>query len=381
MGRGCGKHRRPEKAVAGDEYCRIDQYEGVVEPFMNDIEALMQTHLDNLTKPRGSLGKLETYCLKMAKIQGRAPPKLEKKGIYVFAGDHGIAEEGVSLYPREVTRQMALNILTGGAGINALGSGTGWDITLVDSGLMGEEFPPDEILKPVCPFVRKRLGPGSRNCYREAALTADETARALEQGRVLARDAAEKACDLTAIGDLGIGNTSTAAAMLIAAGFNPDDMVDRGTGIDREMLEHKRRIIGDAVRRRNSPKTGEAILEVLGSYDFAMMAGFILGLEGTGIPCVLDGFPVTAAAYMACLIKPGVVDWLFAGHLSRVTGHKPVLDALGLDPIVNLDMRLGEGTGAVIGGFVIDLAVRAARNMTSFSQAHVSESNKGEENF
>jgi nicotinate-nucleotide--dimethylbenzimidazole phosphoribosyltransferase len=147
------------------------------------------------------------------------------------------------------------------------------------------------------------------------------------------------------------------------------------------MLEHKRRIVTAAVQRRNPPKTGEAILEALGSFDFAMMSGFILGLEGTGIPCVLDGFPVTAAAYMAYLINPRTVDWLFAGHLSKVAGHKPVLDALGLDPVVSLDMRLGEGTGAVIGGFIIEMAVRAARNMASFAQAHVSESGKGEENF
>jgi nicotinate-nucleotide--dimethylbenzimidazole phosphoribosyltransferase len=348
---------------------------------MENAESLMQAHLDMLTKPRGSLGKLETYGVKMAKIQGRVPPKLEKKGVYVFAGDHGIAEEGVSLYPREVTRQMVLNMLSGGAGINALGDGAGWDITLVDAGVMGEEFPPDETLEPVCPFIRARLGPGSRNSLREAALTADETERALERGKALAREAAEGAYDLTAIGDLGIGNTSTAAAMLIAAGFSPDTMVDRGTGIDGEMLEHKRRIVTEAVTRRNPPKRGEAILGALGSFDFAMMAGFILGLEGRGIPCVLDGFPVSAAAYMAYLINPRVVNWLFAGHLSKVAGHKPVLDALGLDPIVNLDMRLGEGTGAVIGGFIVELAVRAARNMASFSQAKVSASGKGEENF
>jgi nicotinate-nucleotide--dimethylbenzimidazole phosphoribosyltransferase len=346
---------------------------------MENIEARMQTHLDNLTKPRGSLGKLETYCLKMAKIQGRVPPKLEKKEIYVFAGDHGIADEEVSLYPREVTRQMVLNMLSGGAGINALGSGAGWDITLVDAGVMGDGFPPDETLKPVCPFIRARLGPGSRNFYREAALTVDEMERALEQGKALARTAAERGCDLTAIGDLGIGNTSTAAAMLIAAGFSPEDMVDRGTGIDDAMLNHKRRIIIEGVTRRNPAKTGEAILQALGSFDFAMMTGFILGLEGRGVPCVLDGFPVTAAAYIARLINPGAGDWLFAGHLSRVAGHKPVLDALGLDPIVSLDMRLGEGPGAVIGGYIIELAVRAARNMASFSQAHVSESDKTEE--
>jgi nicotinate-nucleotide--dimethylbenzimidazole phosphoribosyltransferase len=169
--------------------------------------------------------------------------------------------------------------------------------------------------------------------------------------------------------------------MLIAAGFDAGDMVDRGTGIDDETLEHKRRVITDAVKRLNPPKTGEAILGAFGSFDLAMMTGFILGLEGTGVPCVLDGFPVTAAAYMACLINPAAADWLFAGHLSKVAGHKPVLDALGLEAVVSLDMRLGEGTGAAIGGFVIELAVRTARDMASFSQARVSVSGKTEETY
>jgi nicotinate-nucleotide--dimethylbenzimidazole phosphoribosyltransferase len=348
---------------------------------MTTIEKEMLAHLDNLTKPRGSLGKLETYCIKLAAIQNRVPPKIDKKGIYVFAGDHGIAEEGVSLYPQEVTRQMILNILSGGAGINALAAGTGWEINLVDAGVLGGPFPSDEELKPVCAFLRKSSGKGSRNFYQEAALSAQETAGALEQGRMLAKEAAEKGYDLTAIGDLGIGNTSSAAALLIAAGFNANDMIDRGTGIDNDMLEHKKRIVAEAVKRRHPSQTGESILEQLGSFDLAMMAGFVLGLEGKGIGCVLDGFPVTAAAYMAYLINPKAREWLFAGHLSKVVGHKPVLRHMGLEPIVDLDMRLGEGTGAVIGGKIIELGVLAARNMASFGAAHVSESTKAEENY
>jgi nicotinate-nucleotide--dimethylbenzimidazole phosphoribosyltransferase len=348
---------------------------------MENIKAAMAAHLDNLTKPRGSLGKLETYCVKMAEIQGKVPPGIEKKGIYVFAGDHGIAAEGVSLYPQEVTRQMVFNILSGGAGINALAGGTGWEIILVDAGVMGDDFPPDAELKPVCSFMRERIGRGSRNSYREDALTPEETKKALERGKALAKDAADRGFDMTAIGDLGIGNTSTAAAMLVAAGFKGEDMVDRGTGIDQEMLENKKRIVEEAVKRRNPPQDGEAILQKLGSFDFAMMTGFILGLEGKGIPCILDGFPVSSAAYMAFMINPKVGDWLFAGHLSKVAGHKPLLERLGLDPIVNLDMRLGEGTGAVIGGHIVELGVRAARHMASFSQAKVTDSEKAEEKY
>jgi nicotinate-nucleotide--dimethylbenzimidazole phosphoribosyltransferase len=282
---------------------------------------------------------------------------------------------------------MIFNVLSGGAGINALGNAAGWEIVMVDAGVEGGAFPSDEELKPVCRFIRANIrGKGSRNFYREAALTRDEVSRALEKGRQLAADAAEQGYDLTAIGDLGIGNTSTAAALLFAAGFSADDMVDRGTGIDDAMLDHKRAIITEAVKRRlplggEAHINGEAILAALGSADFAMMAGFILGLENREIACVLDGFPVSSAAYMAYLINPRVKDWLFAGHLSRVAGHKPILDRLGLEPIVNLEMRLGEGTGAVIGGHIIELGVLAARNMASFAEAKVSDSEKPEKKF
>jgi nicotinate-nucleotide--dimethylbenzimidazole phosphoribosyltransferase len=349
---------------------------------MENIAIAMENHLNNLTKPRGSLGNLEDYCVKMAVIQKQVPPKIEKKGIYVFAGDHGIAAEGVSLYPQEVTRQMVLNILSGGAGINALAGGTGWDIILADAGVLGGDFPPDHEIKPRCSFVRARIRGGSGNSLKEAAMSAGETKRALERGKALARDAADRGFHLTAVGDLGIGNTTTAAAMLTAAGFSAGDVVDRGTGIDKAMLEHKRQVVEAAVRRAGVPgDDGEVILRELGSPDFAMMAGFILGLEGLGIACVLDGFPVTSAAFMAYLINPGVNEWLFAGHLSKVAGHRPALERMGLEPVVSLNMRLGEGTGAVIGGHIIELGVRAAREMASFSDAHVTDSGASEEKY
>jgi len=342
----------------------------------------MENHLNSLTKPLGSLGSLESYCVKMAEIQKRVPPKIEKKAVYVFAGDHGVAAEGVSLYPREVTRQMAFNVLAGGAGINALASGTGWDVILVDAGIVGDDFPEDSEIKPLCAFLRERIRQGSGNCVRESAMSAEETERALERGKALARDAVSRGFDMTAVGDLGIGNTTSASAMLVAAGFSAASVVDRGTGIDSAMLEHKRGVVEEAVRRANvTPYDGKAILRELGSPDFAMMAGFILGLEGTGVACVLDGFPVTAAAFMAWLINPKICDWLFAGHLSKVAGHKPILERMGLGPIVNLNMRLGEGTGAVIGGHIVELGVLAARQMASFAGAGISGSNATEEKF
>jgi nicotinate-nucleotide--dimethylbenzimidazole phosphoribosyltransferase len=316
----------------------------------------------------------------MAKIQGKVPPGIGKKGVYVFAGDHGIAAEGVSLYPQEVTYQMVLNMLAGGAGINALAKASGWEVIAVDAGVIGD-FPSDEELKPKNRFIRTKLGGGSGNFLKGPALSPEETTMAIEKGKSLAEDAEKQGYDLVALGDLGISNTSTAAAMLCAVGFSADETVDRGTGIDKAMLDHKRELIRKAAASYRGPISGEAILERFGSFDFAMMAGFILGLRGKGIACVLDGFPVTSAAYMASLMDGGVVEYLFAGHLSKVAGHRPLLEKLGLSPIVALDMHLGEGTGAVIGGHIIEMALYTARNMASFGSAGVSGADVKEEKY
>jgi nicotinate-nucleotide--dimethylbenzimidazole phosphoribosyltransferase len=348
---------------------------------LKTIEKQMMDHLDNLTKPRGSLGKLEEYALKMAKIQRQVPPKIGKKGVYVFAGDHGIATEGVSLYPQEVTRQMVVNMLQGGAGINAIGNGAGWEVAVVDAGVLGDDFPGAEN-GAQCRLIRAKGMQGSRNFCKGPALTANEVTQALTRGEELAKDAEDRGYYLVAIGDLGIGNTATAAAMLVAAGFLADDMVDRGTNIDREMLDHKRAIIKDAVAERKVDSLdGEAILQNFGSYDYAMMAGFILGLEDRGIGCVIDGFPVVSATYMAYLINPMITRYLFAGHVSKVGGHKPVLEHLNLEPIVNLGMHLGEGTGAAIGGQIIELAMLSALHMASFASANVSGGDIQEEKY
>jgi nicotinate-nucleotide--dimethylbenzimidazole phosphoribosyltransferase len=344
------------------------------------VRDAMQAHLDNLTKPRGSLGKLEDYCLKLAQIQGKAPPKIGKKGVYVFGGDHGIADESVSLYPKEVSFQMAMNMLFGGAGINALADATGWEVNVVDSGI-DADFPPDEKLNAKNRFIRAKISRGSRNFYKESAMTEEEVEAAVNKGKELAADAVKQAYSMVAIGDLGIGNTSTAAAMLIAAGMEADSIIDRGTGIDDKQLAHKKRIIKEGVVKRNPVKNAYSILQEVGAPDLAMMTGFILGLEGRGIACVLDGFPVTSAAYMAYMINPKITDYMFAGHLSKVAGHKIVLSALKLDPIVSLDLHLGEGTGAVIGGFIVELALDCALNMASFDTADVSGKDAEEQKY
>ncbi|MDL2229218.1 nicotinate-nucleotide--dimethylbenzimidazole phosphoribosyltransferase [Treponema sp. OttesenSCG-928-L16] len=346
---------------------------------VTEIEAAMRNSLDSLAKPRGSLGRLEDFCVKMAKIQGTVPPRIRKKGLYIFAGDHGITEEGVSLYPPEITGQMVRAFLSGQAAVNTLAAECGWELAAVDAGV-AVSFPPETALSSPHRFLPRKIHRGSRSFLKEDALTREELDQALEQGKELAGDAKERSYDLAALGDMGIGNTSTAAAILSAAGFPSDIMTDRGTGIDGEMLAHKRRVIEKALELRKARKNDALdIMKKLGSCDLAMMTGFILGLRGQGIACVLDGFPVTSAAYMAYMLDPGVTDYLFAGHLSKVSGHKPVLDALGLEPVVSLGMHLGEGSGAVIGGRIVELALLTARNMAGFSQAGLSGSSKEEE--
>ncbi len=347
---------------------------------MNGIQEKMQAYQDNLTKPKGSLGKLEDYAMKMALIQGSVPPKLEKKAVYVFAGDHGVVDEGVSLYPKEVTYQMMLNFLAGGAAINALARGTGWDVIAVDAGV-AMDFPPAASLPKEARFLDRKIGKGTRNFAREDAMSDKELEKALEAGRELAADAAKNGYDLVAIGDMGIGNTTTAATLLVALGFKGDEIIDRGTGIDDATLEHKRSVIVKAVAARGPFADARDALKKVGGFDLAMMAGLILGLKGRGIGCVIDGFPVSSAACAAWRMDPDVIDYLFAGHKSRVKGHAPVLAAMGLEPIVSMEMRLGEGTGAVTGGFMVELGVRAAREMASFEQMGVSKGSSDEKNF
>jgi nicotinate-nucleotide--dimethylbenzimidazole phosphoribosyltransferase len=344
------------------------------------LDDAMRAHLDNLTKPRGSLGKLEDYCVKMARIQQKVPPKIGKKGLYVFGGDHGISDEGVSLYPKEVSFQMAMNMLSGGAGVNVLADATGWEANVVDSGI-DWDFPPESELNAKNRFIPAKIMRGSKNFLKESAMTEEETEAALSKGRELASDAEKQGYNMVAVGDLGIGNTSTAAAMLIAAGMEADAIIDRGTGIDDKQLAHKKRVIKEGVLNRRPVKNPYSIMRETGAPDLAMMTGFILGLEGRGIACVLDGFPVTSAAYMAYMINPAIVEYTFAGHLSKVAGHKVALSALGLDPIVSLDMHLGEGSGAVIGGFIVQLGVLCALNMASFDNTNVSGKDAEEQKY
>jgi nicotinate-nucleotide--dimethylbenzimidazole phosphoribosyltransferase len=340
----------------------------------NSIASAMQAHLDNLTKPAGSLGKLEGYAMKLAAIQGRVPPVIAKKAVYVFAGDHGIVEEGVSLYPKDVTHEMMANFLSGGAAINVLSRYCGFEVFAVDGGV-DADFPAGSKI------IDLKVGRGTKSFLTDEAMTHAEFDLAMENGRKLAAGAIKEGFDLVAVGDMGIGNTTTAAALLVATGFPAGAVVDRGTGIDDAALAHKYDVVVEGVKKHGPYSGAPDIMRKLGGFEMAEMTGFILGLKGSGVACMIDGFPVTAAAYMAFMIDPEVASYLFAGHLGKVKGHGPILERMGLEPIVAFDMRLGEGTGAVIGGFMVDLASKTACEMASFESAGVSKSGDVEKNF
>ena len=339
----------------------------------NPLSERMQRHLDGLTKPVGSLGDLESYAVKLATIQGKVPPEVNRKATYVFAGDHGIAAEGVSLYPSEVTYQMVLNFASGGAAVNVLARHCGFDVFVVDAGVA---TPIDNST-----VIDLNVARGTKNFAREPAMSQEEYDTCVRRGRELAADAVAKGFDLVCVGDMGIGNTTTAAALLIAAGLAADEVIDRGTGIDDAMLEHKREVILRAVETHAPYGDPSAIMRCVGGFELCMMSAFILGLQGSGVACVLDGFPATAAAYIAWLMDSSISESVFAGHKSKVKGHATALASMGLDPIVDLKMRLGEGTGAILGGFLVSLAAKIACEMASFESANVSRSEGVEQNY
>lgn len=336
------------------------------------LKNMIQERLNNLTKPVGSLGYLEQIAIKMGLIQGKVIPDLPKdKRVYVFAADHGVAINGVSAYPKEVTYQMVMNFLKGGAGINVFSRHVGASVYIVDAGVDAQLDIDDER------FIHAKIGYGTNDFTKGPAMTPEQAHDCVEKGRIIARRAIEEGADLLVVGDMGIGNTTTASAIAVASGFRLDEILDIGTPIDADGLERKKRAIKDAIEV-NSPDKNDPIdiLSKVGGFCIGQMVGFILQAVEQNIPVVVDGFPTTAALFLAWKINPRVVKYVFAGHQSCVKGHKALLKTLGLRPILDLEMRLGEGTGAVLSIFMIEAAIKMIREMCTFEDAGVS---KGED--
>jgi nicotinate-nucleotide--dimethylbenzimidazole phosphoribosyltransferase len=331
------------------------------------LRAAIQAHLDDLTKPQGSLGRLETLAMRYALAQGTASPCLTRKRIYCFAGDHGVADEGVSAYPKEVTPQMVLNMLRGGAAINVLANHAGAELRVVDMGV-------DYSFGGPAGLLDRKVRRGTRNFTKEPAMTGTEAQQAIETGIALADDAAADGIQLLGTGEMGIANSTPAAALMAAyLGLPAEALTGRGTGVDDHGLRRKQDAISRAMKT-NSAALGNplATLAALGGLEIAGIAGLVLGGAANHIPVVVDGFISSAGALAALRIKPACADYLFFSHRSAEQGHRAFFEAIGSTPILDFDMRLGEGTGAALAMTIIDAAVKIYNQMATFSSAKVS---------
>ncbi|HVA47087.1 MAG TPA: nicotinate-nucleotide--dimethylbenzimidazole phosphoribosyltransferase [Pirellulales bacterium] len=319
--------------------------------------------LDMLTKPRGSLGRLEELGVQLAGITGRVPPVVAEKTIFLFAADHGVAAEGVSAYPATVTAQMVANFLSGGAAINVLARQAGASLVVADIGV-ATDIPSHPQL------IAHKIGRGTGNMVREPAMTREQAERSIDAGRTVFRP-----CQLAGMGEMGIGNSTSAAAIVAAAtGRPPAEVVGRGTGIDDATLARKIAAVGKALAL-HQPDGGDGIslLTSVGGFEIGALAGAMLAAAAARVPIVLDGFISTAAALVAVRLCPAVKGYLIAAHRSAEKGHTIALTELGLRPLLDLEMRLGEGTGAALAFHLIEAACRTMHEMATFTSAGVAE--------
>lgn len=320
-----------------------------------------------LTKPHGSLGRLEEVAVALAAMQGRERPRADRVRITVFAGDHGVVEEGVSAFPQSVTRQMLANFAAGGAAVSVLARELGATLEVVDVGSLGREAMPG--------VISDKAGQGTRNFTREPAMTEAEMAMALGAGRAAVRRALAGGVDLFVGGEMGIGNSSVAAALACGLlGLSGSDLAGPGTGLDAHGVARKAAVVERALaRHRTEAATPLEMLRRLGGFELAALSGAYLACAQEGVPALVDGFIATAAALAAVRLNPGVRPWLLFGHASAEPGHGRVLAALEARPLLALDMRLGEGSGAAVTVALVRLACALHGGMATFAEAGVSD--------
>lgn len=338
-----------------------------IKPINIKFGEIAQKHLDNLTKPQGSLGRLEEFAKRLVEIFEDPMPVLDKKAIFIFAGDHGVTEEGVSAYPKEVTKQMVFNFLRGGAGINVLARYAGAEVVVVDIGVDYEFGNLDGL-------ISKKVVMGTKNMRNGPAMTREEALRCIEVGIDLANEYALKDYKIFGTGDMGIGNTTPSSAIAaVLTGKPVSEVTGRGTGIGDNVLRKKIRVIEDAIYL-NKPNTSDLIdvLSKVGGAEIGGIAGLIIGAAARRIPVVIDGFISTAGALIAYYIEPKTKDYMFAAHNSVEIGHKTMLEIIGLRPILDLDLRLGEGTGAALAMLMIEAGLKIYKEMSTFNEAGVS---------
>ena len=338
-----------------------------IQPLDPQLRMQAQARLDRLTKPVGSLGRLEEVAARYVMITGELKPTVPRGAVFTFAADHGVTKEGVSAYPREVTPQMVLNFLRGGAGVNVLARHAGVDVRVVDIGV-------DHDFGPIPGLIAKKVMRGTRNLLAEPAMTRAEAEQSLLVGVELATQAAQEGIGLIGTGDMGIGNTTPSAAITaVMTGRPVAEVTGRGTGIDDTGHARKVAVIQQALDLHRPDRTDAIrVLATVGGLEIGGLAGLILGAAAARVPVVLDGFIAGAAALIAVGLQPRCREYLIASHRSVERGHQAILDHVGAKPLLDLDLRLGEGTGACLGMSLVCAAIKIYTEMATFDEAGVS---------
>jgi nicotinate-nucleotide--dimethylbenzimidazole phosphoribosyltransferase len=339
-----------------------------IKPLDKDSVLSAVARQETLTKPSGSLGRLEELSAQLAGIQGKSLPQIRNKAVITMAADHGVVAEGVAAYPPEVTAQMVLNFLRGGAGINVMARQVNARVIIVDMGVAGD-------LPVVSGLINRKIAPGTQNMSKGPAMTSGQAVQSLEAGIEIALAEVAKGLDIVGTGDMGIGNTTSSSAICaVMTGRRVAEVTGRGTGINDDQVKRKIRVIEKALEvNRPNPAHPLEVLAGVGGFEIGGLAGVMLGAASRRVPVVIDGFISGAAALVAASLCPQLKDYLIASHVSVEPGHIIMLRHLGLKPLLSLDLRLGEGTGAALGIFLAETSARILSEMSTFAEAGVSE--------
>lgn len=346
----------------------IEEIISRIQPLDQGTMSSARARQDVLTKPQGSLGRLENLSIQMAGITGQVRPKIQHKVVTVMAGDHGVVAEGVSAFPQEVTPQMVLNFLGGGAAINVLSKHVGARVVIVDMGVAAAMDPHPQL-------VSRRVGQGTGNIAKGPAMTRAQAEESIMSGIEIVNAEIAQGLDILATGDMGIGNTTPSAAIACAVtGKSASEIVGRGTGVDDDGLRRKILAVENALRvNQPNPQDGLDILSKVGGFEIGGLAGAILGAAANRRPVVIDGFISTAAAIIAATLSPQVKNYLIAAHCSQELGHRLMMEWLGVTPLLDMHMRLGEGTGAALAMSIVEASCKILDEMATFGEAGVSE--------
>lgn len=352
----------------------LDTTIGKIGPLDEAAMTAARQHQDRLAIPPGSLGRLQDISVKLAGITGEPRPLIRGLGIITMAGDHGVAAQGVSKFPQAVTREMVANFARGGAAINVLARHVGARLTVVDMGVAGPPMQIEVAGDDQVRYASRNVAPGTKDISQGPAMSREEALRSVEAGIHVFLEERQRGVDAIGTGDMGIANTTPSSAIAaVLLKTDPETVVNRGTGIDSAALTEKIRVVARALSvNRPNPDDPLDVLAKVGGFEIGGIAGVILGACAHRVPVMVDGFISTAAALLAAGFHPNVRDFLFGGHISAVEGHRRMLAALKISPLLDLGMRLGEGTGAALGLSLLAAASRVSTQMLTFDEASVS---------